>query len=61
MTEFYSVKEFLETYQLSRTTLYREIQRKRLRLTKIGRASRISKSDAATWVANLPTIGGGAS
>lgn len=59
MTEFYSIKEFLETYRLSRTSAYRAVQAGQLRITKMGRASRIAKADAIAWAANLPTIGGG--
>jgi excisionase family DNA binding protein len=60
MTEFLSVKEFLETYRISRTSTYRAVQSGKLRITKIGRSSRIAKVDAKAWADNLPTIGGGA-
>lgn len=60
MTEFYSIREFLETYRLSRTSAYRAVQSGKLRITKMGRSSRIAKADAKAWADSLPTIGGGA-
>ena len=55
-----TVAEFIRLYPIGRTTLYRAVKAGELRLTKIGKASRISKADAASWAASLPTIGGGA-
>ena len=60
MPGFYTIAEFLSVYSIGRSTAYRAIESGKLRLTKIGRASRIAKTDAATWAASLPTIGGGA-
>lgn len=61
MTEgFYTLKDFLKTYATSRTSAYRAVQQGKLRITKIGRSSRIAKADAAAWAASLPTVGGGA-
>ena len=58
MDGFYKVTDFLTAYAVSRTEFYRQVQAKKIRLTKLGRSSRIAKSDAAAWAANLPTIGG---
>lgn len=55
-----TVAEFIRLYPIGRTTLYRAVKAGELRLTKVGRASRIAKTDAAAWAASLPTIGGGA-
>jgi len=57
---FYSIAEFIRLYPMGRTSLYRLVsqQGSKLRITKIGRASRIAKTDAAAWAASLPTIGG---
>ena len=62
MDGFYSIAEFLRLYPMGRTSLYRIVSQQgcKLRITKIGRASRIAKADAAAWAASLPTIGGGA-
>ena len=62
MDGFYSIAEFLRLYPMGRTSLYRLVsqQGSTLRITKLGRASRIAKADAAAWAASLPTIGGGA-
>lgn len=55
MTEgYHTVPDFLRTYAISRTTFYRIVQSQKLRITKIGRASRIAKA----WADSLPTIGG---
>jgi excisionase family DNA binding protein len=56
----YTVNGFMANFKISRTFFYAEVKRGRLRLTKIGRASRIAKADADSWAASLPTIGGGA-
>ena len=58
MEGFYTVAEFLRIYSVGRTTFYRAVDSKKIRLTKLGRASRIAKADAAAWAASLPTIGG---
>lgn len=58
MDGYYTMAEFLRTYAIGRTTAYRAAQNKELRLTKIGRATRIAKADAKAWADSLPTIGG---
>ena len=55
---FYSVPEFLSLYRMSRTGTYRAVEQGSLRLTKIGRATRIAKADAKAWADSLPNIGG---
>lgn len=57
---FIKVPEFLDAYSISRTEFYRQVQAGKIKLTKIGRASRIAQEDAMAWAANLPTVGGGA-
>lgn len=59
MTEgYHTIPDFLRTYAVSRTTAYRLVQEGKLRITKIGRASRIAKADARAWADSLPTVGG---
>jgi hypothetical protein len=58
MEGYYSIAEFLRIYSVSRTQFYRFVQQKKIRLTKINRASRIAKADAKAWADSLPTIGG---
>lgn len=60
MEGYHTVPDFLRTYAIGRTTLYRILAEpnSKLRLTKIGRASRIAKADAKAWADSLPTIGG---
>lgn len=58
MDGYYTITDFLRTYAIGRTTLYRLAEARKIRITKIGRASRISKADAKAWADSLPTIGG---
>lgn len=60
MTGFFTIAEFLREYPMGKTSLYREVQKGALRLTKLNRATRIAKADAKEWADKLPTIGGGA-
>ena len=53
--ELYTVAEFCSTHGIGRTTLYGEVKAGRLRLVKIGTASRIRRIDAQAWVAALPS------
>lgn len=56
--EFYTVSEFLKSYAISRTEFYRQVNKGKIRLTKLGTASRIAKADAQAWAASLPTYAG---
>ncbi len=58
MDGFYSIAEFLRIYAMGRTSLYRAVNAGQIRITKIGRASRIAKADAKAWADSLPTTGG---
>ncbi len=49
-----TVAEFLRRYACSRTTFYREVAAKRIKLLKLGTASRIKTEDAELWAASLP-------
>jgi predicted DNA-binding transcriptional regulator AlpA len=55
--ELITVTEFLVRYSISRTEFYRQVNAGRIRLTKLGNASRVSQSDANSWLASLPTVG----
>lgn len=55
---FMKPREFQDWASISPSTFYREIERGNLSLTKIGRASRVSVSEARRWASNLMTIGG---
>lgn len=52
-TEVYRVSEFCERYKISRTSLYKEVNEKRLRLIKRGRRTLISRLEAERWLASL--------
>lgn len=58
--ELLTVADFCVRYSISRTSFYREIAAGRLALRKFGSASRVARSDAETWAAQLPTVKGGA-
>ncbi len=58
MEGYYSIAEFIRIYRIGRTGVYRAVQDGKLRITKMGRASRVAKADAQAWAASLPTIGG---
>jgi excisionase family DNA binding protein len=58
--EFFTVAEMCRSYRIGRTTLYREVAAGRLRLRKLGVATRIARSDAEAWANALPAITGDA-
>ena len=53
--ELYTVREFCDTFGIGRTTFYAEVKAGRLRIVKIGTASRVTRADADAWVASLPS------
>ena len=52
--ELYTVPEFLRCFSISRTGFYREVKAGRIRLLKLGTASRVSRKDAEAWMQSLP-------
>jgi hypothetical protein len=52
--ELMTVGDFLSRYAISRTQFYREVAANRIRLTKLGTASRVGRDDAEAWRAALP-------
>lgn len=58
--ELYTIPDFLSAYSLSRTELYRQAKAGRIKLTKLGSATRIARADAEAWMAALPVKRGGA-
>lgn len=55
VTQLLTVKEFRALAKIGQGTFYREVSAGRLRVTKIGRATRIAVADAQAWLENLPT------
>lgn len=53
MPELMSVREFLDSFRIGRTTFYREVAAGRIRVIKIGRSTRVSREAAAEWLAIL--------
>ncbi len=58
--ELLTVGDFLSRYSLSRSELYRQANAGKIRLTKLGSATRIARADAEAWVSALPVGTGGA-
>ena len=56
--ELMNVEKFMVLYSMGRTSFYREVKAGRLRICKIGTATRITRADAEAWAASLPTRGG---
>lgn len=55
LPELMTMGEFLARYSIGRTTAYREAAAGRLKLRKLGTATRIARADAEAWAANLPS------
>lgn len=47
--EAYRVSDFCTRYVISRTSLYREISAKRLRIVKRGRTTLVTRAEAERW------------
>lgn len=58
--ELLTIKDVCTRYSIGRTTLYREVAAGRLRLRKMGTATRVAREDVEAWMAALPTITGAA-
>jgi hypothetical protein len=55
-----TLAEFRRRYSISNTQTYREIAAGRLRIRKMGTASRIAREDAEAWANSLPIREGAA-
>ncbi len=53
--ELLTIGDFISRYSISRTQLYREVNLHRLRITKRGCRSMISRADAEAWLSLLQT------
>lgn len=53
-----TVRDFLDEYPMARSTFYKLVQDGQIAITKIGRATRISRAHADAWAATLPVICG---
>jgi len=53
-----TVPQFLQTYAITRSSFYREVNRGTIPLVKCGRSTRVSVADAEAWAASLPRTGG---
>lgn len=57
MKSLISISEFQDAFGVSRSTVYRLIERGEIECVRIGRAVRIRKEVADTWFSSLPTVG----
>lgn len=57
LPELMTLADFRRRFSISTTQLYREVAAGRLRLRKMGVASRIARADAEAWATALPTRG----
>lgn len=48
--EMLDVDTFLDVYSISRNKFYKEVNRKALRITKIGNRTYVTRQDATTWI-----------
>lgn len=53
LPELMTVRDFLDNFNVGKTTFYRHVGSGRLRIVKIGRATRIARSDAESWLESL--------
>jgi hypothetical protein len=60
LPELMTMGEFLARYSIGRTTAYREVAAGRLKLRKLGTATRIARHDAEEWASALPVREGAA-
>lgn len=58
MPDLMTVADFLARYSISRTSFYREVAAQRIRIRKLGTATRIARTDAEAWAAALPVANG---
>lgn len=58
LPELMTLAEFRERFSISNTQVYREVRAGRLRLRKLGTASRVARQDANAWAAELPVVVG---
>ncbi len=54
LPELMTLADFRRRFSISNTQLYREVAAGRLRLRKMGVASRIARADAEAWATALP-------
>lgn len=58
--ELMSVGDVCARYSIGRTTFYREVAAGRIRLRKMGTATRVAREDMEAWMAALPIVQGAA-
>jgi excisionase family DNA binding protein len=53
LPELMTVRDFLDAFSIGRTTFYRQVESGRLKIVKLGRSTRIARSDAEAWLSSL--------
>ncbi len=54
LPELMTMADFLVRFSIGRTTAYREVAAGRLKIRKLGTATRIARADAEAWANGLP-------
>lgn len=57
--ELLTVADFCARYSIGKSSFYRELAAKRIRIRKYGSATRIARRDAEAWAERLNVVGGG--
>lgn len=60
LPELMTLADFRRRFSISNSQVYREVSAGRLRIRKLGTASRIARDDAEAWAKGLPVMEGGA-
>jgi hypothetical protein len=58
LPELFTVADFCTRYSIGRTSFYREVAARRIKILKFGAATRITRQDAEAWLASLPNMDG---
>lgn len=53
LPELMTVRDFLDNFRMGKTTFYRHVESGQLKIVKVGRATRIARIDAETWLSSL--------
>lgn len=53
LPELMTVRDFLDNFRMGKTTFYRHVESGQLKIVKVGRATRVARSDAETWLRSL--------
>ena len=58
LPELLTVADFCDRFSIGKTSFYREVNAGRLKIRKLGAATRIARADAMAWADALPDYEG---